>query len=614
MSPWSMLSGSPRLGEVLPAHRLGRAKGSVRDRVRATRLSAILLGAVTLVALADALDLALALPEAAPLVGDATGADRAARLLVALTLPAALLVALAGAARAVTSRHASRPQRSALAHVSFGLATFALGAALAALAGPGASLEPAAAYFPSRLTGAPLATGALLLATPLVAGLHAHGVALALGIGGTAPRVAPLHRAWGARASRDLTESRAGGALRGLAALPRHWGVGFAAPGLVLCDLLVTVAARVGARVTGQVVDRVHLDADLRTLAEALSARGLSVEDHGRVLLVTLSRPAPTEVTVEPEEAGFRRVVRAVAGTLGGAVGEAKQERVRLRAGVLYLPPVESANVLNLRGPPRAVRRLRRLLETELLFVGTFAWSLEARRIERRLNAIAAEAAYAGTIEERSVLLEEATHLERVAHGRALIEEEWTLLAAWKAVRLRAILQDRILTAPSDARREGRLVAPGATLPPDVEKLVAAGGLAAVRSIVYVPYFVVPVQVAWGEPEFVVNAATGRIDRAESRALLDAMRARGTRFFVDGSRVTQFARRPVAGGAAYGEVRRVLRHELGYWGPLQVDEALVETVYVPYVEADGKLVNAVTGKESRDVRAALADMVKVPPA
>jgi len=119
-------------------------------------------------------------------------------------------------------------------------------------------------------------------------------------------------------------------------------------------------------------------------------------------------------------------------------------------------------------GRAHARRAVARALESDATDAMSFAWTAPARRLESRLNVMIHEAARASTLEERSALYEEAHRVERVLDARPLLHDDWVALRAWKAQRLRLLLSHKLLAEPVGPKPEGRLVAPGPAIAPDM--------------------------------------------------------------------------------------------------------------------------------------------------
>lgn len=535
-------------GELPPDPRRGRPKGSPARRIAAARAEALL---ALLLAAVPAAVAGAALRAAAPVAVAAAG--------------------LATAALALGVVAAASGRRATLAGALGGAAFLAAAATAGTLAPP----VP------------PLSALALLALPPFLAlaGLRLHATALAVDTGGAGPRRAPWRRALHvARASDALVARRLG--VAGLALRVARLAVEALAAGpTVLAEEVAHGLRRSRAALGGRAVAYVHGEADLAVLAEAAQAAGHGAQAWGGTLVLV------------PGVADPRRLDRDEPGALD-------QKGVRVTRARLRWPAVAAADQLVLVGPPLALRRARRVVEHDLAFVCRFTWCAEARRLERRVNAMRADAALASTVEERSLLLQEAQRLEQLAVHRAWTGEEAQVLLA-KLARVRLALQDALLNDPVGVKDARRTTAPGPVLAPDLGALVAAGGLGAVRAVTYVAYWVVPLDAPSGEWEIAVNAATGRFDRADSAAVLRAIEDRGATHFVDGQRTTRFVAPPPSTAALVAEAARAAKEEFRLkdaW----IDPALADVVYVPFVDApDGRFLNAVTGAESEDVKKAL---------
>lgn len=551
---WTFLSGSPRVGEEPGGAFAATGAGDVTRAARSTAWVASVLLVVSLAGfLATVLELARVSGVSVALFGIAPAA--------------ALSLAFLGVV--VTQALSGRFARGAFASAC-GFASLAI-----VLAVTGHVLHPRGAslllFLPPRLLqalGIGFATATLVtllvaLLTPLVAGARVH--ALALGLDATGMRVRSLRavvRALGLRHAEDARHPVGAGAfVRGAFVA---WGRGFALPGLLALDLAATTLLGLRARLRGRARDRIHVDAPLDVLGQALEDVGASVETESGALRVRLP-------------------------------GEGARPALRLTSSLVVFPDVSGACVLDVEGPREELRRFRRLVRGELAWVGTFAWSATARRLERRLNALAQDGRGAVTMEERALLLDEASRLLAGIESRRLSEEEWTILLAWKGERLRSLLLER-MTAPLGARPEGRVVSPGPALAPDLEHVLDAGGLSAVSRLVFVPYRILPAQTPWGPEEVVVNALTETYDADESDALLDRLRAKGPGLFLDVGRNATFLPVPKATASVLRSVREALPRMR-----VEPDALDGEVVYVPFLSTPKGHVNAVTGRPGPDL-------------
>lgn len=606
MRAWSAV---PRFGEATPDPRFGRPKGSVRGRIRAARLAA-LIGGVLLLAMGIATT-AWALD-----IGQADSVEVSGRgFLILVTGPLLVATLATAAVRAIVPADMDLRflPRGSLAVAAMAMAT--TGAAIVQILivvpswgasvgrwAPGAFIEPYAAAGPSL--GISIA---VVLAVAAMTGLYVHAVALAVDGAGLAPSRAPFVRALAAReAGGILTPPRPVEYVTGAL----HVTVlGFAVPALAIAGLAGTIIRNARARAVGDIRDELHCDVDLESLGEGLAEEQFGSRAWDRHLDVSVPVANPTDVKLDAADSRVRRFIADLA-----RVGERARDDdedgvdvVRVSQRHVTVPPLAHGNTLLLRGSPRAVRRLRRVIETRVLFRCVFAWSEEAVRYERRLNRLAREAITARTVEERALLLDEANRLEVILNGRAFLEEEWNVLAGWKTARVRAFVQDMMLTEPVGLKSPGRVLAAGPALPLHLGRLVESAGLANVVKIRYVPYWLIPVATGLGERDILVNALTRRVDLEESAELLDAVARDGTTYFVDGTRKSQFIPPIPPSGALFGEVRQSLRLGLGYRGPIHVEDELLDTIYVPFAEisTEGRVVNAVTGRDAPDVAQAL---------
>lgn len=340
---------------------------------------------------------------------------------------------------------------------------------------------------------------------------------------------------------------------QGLAA---RWALGAFAPVALLAHLVPLRPA-----------DRVRAEASIPALSEALAAAGARVERDGSTLSIQLP-PAHEGATPAPARLRPRR-------TLDGA------------------------RALDARGPPEALRRLRRLLEGPAAHALLFTTSAPAQRWERRLNALAREALVASTLEERSLLLEETDRLRQALEARALAGEEWTILSL-KEARLRALLSQRLLSEPPGMRLDGNALAPLPALAPDLARVLDAGGLGAMGRVVFVPFWILPVETPWGEQEVCVNGATGRYDAEESRALLAAMRERGPGLLVEAGAKPQFLPHAPPTGALLRELRA---HGVRIPPEVATGATPADVVYVPYLAGPHGYASGVTGNAAPDLGA-----------
>lgn len=454
--------------------------------------------------------------------------------------PYALLgVALAAAALGVVLALA-RVQRAAQALLTLALVAAPAGHLMHPRGAPFLVLYPAAWW------GVLLVVVALL-AAPLVAGWRAHAVALALRSTGRLPRALPL-RALDAADGADLLRPRGNVAL----GLLRRLGEGWLLPGAAAMDLFGRLARR-GETMHGA------LDAD--AAKAALVEAGHAVEDTPRGLVVTL-------------EDGARVAVKLVPVLLSPHGGVA------------------------LHGPPEARRAVRRILEAEGL---RMCWTDAGRRFEARLDALLREAGVASSLEERSALYEEAQRVEKVLDHRDLLHDDWVVLRAWKAHRLRSMLAHKLLGEPVGPRTEGRVLAPAPALQPDLARVLDAGGLGTLSRAVFVPHWVVPVRTRWGEAEVLVNALTGK-PHSNGAALLEAARERGAGLSLAAPRSVRFLPAPEPTAA----LLRDLRDALPGVDVSRAAEGPVEWLLVPHLPTGDGYVDAVTGAPAQDLGAPAA--------
>lgn len=439
------------------------------------------------------------------------------------------------------------PRRRALDAAAFSLLTLAL-----AFAAAGHVLHPRGAALAPFFPAAPAALAAL--AAPLLAGWRAHALDLGLAATGRLPRALPL-RALVTERPEDLLRPSYRW-KRVVAGLARRLFDGLRLPGLLAVDVVLTLLARVRPG------ERVHLDADLDALERAFAAAGASCSFDGAALDVQL-----------PDHG-----------------------RVRVKRRQLAFPTTGPAAVLDLAGPPAATAEVRRLLETDLCHVGRFAWTMQGLRWEARLNALLRDASQASTLEERSVLLDEAQRVERLLESRDLMAEERSLLRGWKAQRLRVLLSAKLLSEPVGPRTEGRIVAPAPALAPDVGQVIDAGGLATLRRAVFVPHFVVPVRTGWGEHEVLVNALTGAPDLDAGEDVLSWARERGATLFLAVPRGAQFLPAPEPSAALLRALREAVRG-----ADVAHATTAPDTLFVPFLPSEGGYVNGVTGARAADL-------------
>ena len=508
MASWSLLSGSPRVGESV-----GALPGLSSDAlVRHARLLALLASAALVWA----------------------GAGLLAHLLRGVDpVAVALFGILPAAAGATLLLLLARGERRGLVVAAAALATVAI---LCAVAGHLMHVrgEPLRPLFAPGFGAAPGALGWLalvagLLVLPLAAAARLRAMTMGFDASGSDAR--HPRALWRALAQRDLDDAPrpARAPVGALLRLGEAWLL----PGLLALDAAGTLALRAADALKRRARDRVHADADLATLARAFADHGAQAEEAQEGLRVRLDHGAP----------------------------------VLVRPRTLHFPAVEARRALELVGAPDDVRRVRRLLEGPLCAHALFAWSRTGRRIEARLDALLLEAAQADTMEERALLLEESEKLERALAAREMSGEEWTLLATWKLQRLRAGLLSRMLTDPAGAPR--RVVAPAPALTPPLARVMEAGGLSAMRRAVFVPHWIVPLRTPWGERDVVLNALTGRADPDESRRLLDAMRERAPTMLLEMGRPQAFLPSPVPTAALLREMRGMGGARLGHLAAIE---------------------------------------------
>lgn len=382
----------------------------------------------------------------------------------------------------------------------------------------------------------------LLVAVPLWAAMRVHALGLTLDATGARARSLGLDII--TLPARDADELGAPQpASRWLSAGLMRLAEGYHLPGRVAFEALRPRRAT-----------RVHVDVPLGEVIGALAVTGAAVHEEDGVV-----------------HARF------------GDEGEARLRLVRAP-----WPRVRADTWLEISGAPEAVATARRVVLHDLAFDGVYAWSVTARRWERRLNALAAEAREATSLEERGVLLEEMERLLGTLERRKLCADEWALLVAWKGQRLRHTLTAALL-APPGPKREGRTAAPGPTLAPELSQLMAAGGLDAVSRVAFAPMWVLPVWSPWGEREIAIDARAATLDPAASAALLRTMDERAPSPFVDVARRAQFHAPPAPTAALLSKLRESLPHALRIEGSAVAGP--LECVYVPYVASESGPVN-----------------------
>lgn len=461
-----------------------------------------------------------------------------------LALAALPLALVAGVLLFVDLRRPSR----ALSGLAAASATLALAFAVAGhvLYWGGANLRP------FLLTSAPATRivpfAAVLLLVPLYAGMRLRALRLAWEASGSRARGVRTLAETLARPHGTLGPPAWTGAWRGALA---RWADGAALPGLLVLDL---------ALLARRPHDRLHAETTIEALARELPAHGASVERDGR------------ELTVRFADAPL----------------------LTIAAGRILLPPGPS---LDVRGPLAQARKLRRLLEGDAAHAIVFCWSAPAQRWERRLNAMRKEARAADTLEERSLVMEELDRMRRAISERALCGEEHAILSL-KERDARGLLAHRMLSEPPGNRGEPRVLSQHAAMMPDVSRVLDAGGLGAVKRVAFVPHWIVPVQTPWGEQEVVVSAATGKFDPDESRALLEAMRARGPALFLDVGTQALFLPAPPPTGALLREMRSA---GLAVVEAVATGDIATDVVYVPYLATAEGYASGVTGKVAPDL-------------
>lgn len=556
MPRWSLLSGAPRAGDAVPPRGLPRGVGA-SDALRRALLVAWVSSALFVWGAAGLVVLAFA--------GRVSGTTLAQGGI----LPAGL------AALALFLLHRAKPEARAPLPAAAGFASLAVVLAVAGhvLHPRGAMLAPLLPPQVALRAGLSAAAGVallvlLVLVVPVYAGARLRALRLGLEGGGRDAR-SPLRGAEAlVREDADALLAPARWGALGGGAL-RRFGEGLLLPGLLALDVAGTLARRARLALARAAHDRIRFESDLAPLADALRGAGAFPEPDGRALVVGL-----------PEG------------------GEVRVERRRL---VLPAP----AHVLDVEGAPDDVRAFRALLETTLPHAGLQSWGAAARRWERRLNGLARDAEKAVTLEERSLLLEETGRVAALLAERELSEEDRAVLHL-KEARLRLLLTTRILGEPPGARIEERRPAPGPALPPPLSSLMAAGGLAAAKRLVFVPHWILPVRTPWGEQEIVVNAATGRLDLDESRALLEAMRRHRPALLVEGLKGATFLPAPPPTAALLRSLRPALRRGAALPEGVLEGARATETVYVPFLGLDDGYVNALTGARAPDLGPGLA--------
>ncbi|MFA5860073.1 MAG: hypothetical protein WDA16_00115 [Candidatus Thermoplasmatota archaeon] len=307
---------------------------------------------------------------------------------------------------------------------------------------------------------------------------------------------------------------------------------------------------------------RIGLDVTREDLAAALAEAGATCEPRGgTTLAITL-----------PDDGG------------------------QVRADRVCLAFPRRAHALRVRGESAAVRRAVLLIES--LSVGSFARTEAGRRFEARINTMLRDAVCANTLEERSLLAEEAQRLERILDARDLPPHEWTALRAWKTQRLRLAIATKLLSEPAGPRAEGRVIAPAPALSPDLSRVLDTGqGLSTLRRIVFVPHWIVPVRDASGEREVLVNALTHKPEVMQGDEVLRAAREQAPSFFLDAPRSVTFLPAPEPTAAVLRDLREAFPHA-------DVSPAVAgpaEWLLVPFVPTSEGYVNAVTGQKAPDL-------------
>lgn len=528
-----------------PAAR-GLSFGGAREAASHARACAVAGGVVTVWLLAGAL---------APLLARFSSAGVA---LVGIVPP--LVV---GAALLAAKPHAARVAGGVL--VTLGLAAAIGGHAVGPRGADVQSLLPPSFFVAVGLPPVVAAAfvGALLVIVPLWAGARVHGIGVTLDATGATARSIRLDAAtMGAREAADL-DARVP-APRVVAGALARLAEGYHFAGAMAAVAAAAVVDAVRARSARERVARLHADVTLETLAMALAERGVVADViDGRL-----------RATVPPTAASDAAPV------------------VRVRLVTLRFPRVAADQLVEIAGEADAVQRFRALVEQDLAHLARFTWSRPARRLEARIDGMAAEARVVGSVEERSILLEEIDTLARVIARRRLSHDEWAILQ-WKAQRLRARLATSLAGEPTAPKREDRVKTPAAALAPDLAHVMSAGGLSAIERLAFAPHWVVPVESAWGEREIVIDAATARHDAATSAALLDAMATRPPLPFLEVGRRATFATAPTPTASLLRALRETLPS--GLRASAASVEAPMECVLVPVLGGAGERVNGVTG-------------------
>ena len=253
MPTWSLLSGSPRLGEAHGARGL-----SSDGLLRRARLAGVL----------SALPLLWAAGGLLALLLDRAGVAAGAVALLGILPAAALALALALLARG--------GERRGLLLAAAGAATVAL-----ALAAAGHLLHPRGEPLRPLM---PPGFGDGAAPTPLGVLLVVSGLLLAPLLAGLLLRA--WTRAFDASGTRPLLPGALWRDFRGpdLARVAEAWLL----PGLLALDLAGTLALRLLDRARARARDRLHAHADLDRLAQGLAAEGAHAERDGATLRVRL--------------------------------------------------------------------------------------------------------------------------------------------------------------------------------------------------------------------------------------------------------------------------------------------------------------------------------------
>ncbi|PKK85327.1 MAG: hypothetical protein CVT48_05890 [Thermoplasmata archaeon HGW-Thermoplasmata-1] len=324
--------------------------------------------------------------------------------------------------------------------------------------------------------------------------------------------------------------------------------------------------------------DAVHLDASLFDVGQALEA---------------MARAGPLCDVSWKIRAGLKSVT----------VRKKGEGMVRIRKRGVTFPHISQSSVISFKGKSALVKRVKRMVEDKLLFVGAFTWSATGLMLEKRINTIFNELDFASFRGDLAFLLDEVELFEERLASRTMFEEERALLFSSKLPKLKDAINKR-LSSPQRGGREEAVLSPVPVAKPAVTFDKIRRHMRADRTppgTAYVPYWKIPFSTRHGDFEVCINANNSDFKADTSLAIIGQLTEQGLGYFiVNTGRETRFFEPTLQMETLLPFIRSKIQVSLGYDEEIRMNPDAVEMIYVPYwcVAGEGGrtvYVNGITG-------------------